>query len=82
MFLTKQPIGGTLKRASIGIERDYLVIDDMKISFDIIPQFLYELAHPDSRKWYRLRREGDACIVEIKIEPEEETNHEPPPPIQ
>jgi len=71
MFLTKQPIGGTLKRATIEIERDYLIIDGMKVTFDIIPQFMYEFAHPDPRKWFRLERRGDACLVHCEIRDEE-----------
>jgi hypothetical protein len=67
----REGTGGIVKRATIQIERDYLIIDGMKVTFDIIPQFMYELAHPDPRRWYRLRRVGDACMVDIKMEPED-----------
>jgi hypothetical protein len=56
MFLDPETIGGTLKRATIQIEPDCLIIDGMRVTFDIIPQFMYEFAHPDPRKWYRLER--------------------------
>jgi hypothetical protein len=72
MFLDEQTTGGTLKRATIQIERDYLIIDGMKINFDIIPQFMYEFAHPDPRKWYRLERKDEACLVHMEIREVEE----------
>ena len=63
--------GGIVKRATVQFEDDAIIIDGMKVTFDIIPQFMYELAHPDPRRWYRLRRVGDACMVDIKMEPED-----------
>lgn len=60
-----------MRRATVQIEDNALIIDDMRVSFEIIPQFLYELSHPDPRKWYRLERVGDRCIVHVRIDPDE-----------
>ncbi len=56
-----------MKKATIEIDRDYLIIDGMRVNFEIIPQFLYEFAHPDPRKWYRLERRGEECLVHVEI---------------
>lgn len=52
---------------SLTIDEDSLVVDGVRIAFIIIPQILYELAHPDPRKWYRLERTADTITVHVKI---------------
>jgi hypothetical protein len=69
-FVREGP-GGIVKRATVQFEDNALIIDGMRVTFEIVPQFLYELAHPDPHKWYRLERVGDRCIVHVKIDPDE-----------
>jgi hypothetical protein len=56
-----------MKRATIEIERDTLIIDGGRVAFEIIPEILYELAHPDPRRWYNFERVNDQIIVHIEI---------------
>jgi len=70
MTFVREGLGGIVKRATVQIEDNALIIDGMRVTFEIIPQFLHELANPDPAKWYRLERVGDRCIVHVKIDPE------------
>jgi hypothetical protein len=70
-FVREGSPGGIVKRATVQFEDDALIIDGMRVTFEVIPQFLYELANPDPRKWYRLERVGDRCIIHVKIDPNE-----------
>jgi hypothetical protein len=54
-----------MKKATIELNGDTLVIDGIRVSFDVIPQFLYEIANPDPRKWYRFERVGDELAVSV-----------------
>jgi hypothetical protein len=56
---------------SVVFNSDHLLVDGVRIRWDIIPQLLFELAHPDFRKWYRLERVGDDIIIHVKISEEE-----------
>lgn len=49
-------------------EDDRLIVDGVTLPVDVIPELLYSLAHPDSRKWYRFERIGDEVKVHIKIQ--------------
>lgn len=62
--------GGIVKRATVQFEDDAIIIDGMRVTFEVIPQFLHELANPDPSRWYRLERVGDQCIIHVKIDPE------------
>lgn len=53
--------------ASITFTPDTLTIDGIQFSLMVIPQILYEITHPDPRKWYRLERIGDVIHVEVRI---------------
>jgi hypothetical protein len=70
MSFVREGSGGIVKRATVEFEDGALIIDGMRVTFEIIPQFLYELANPDPRKWYRLERVGDRCIVHVKMNDE------------
>jgi hypothetical protein len=70
-FVREGSSGGIVKRATVQFEDNALIIDGMRVTFEVIPQFLYELANPDPRKWYRLERVGDRCIIHVKIDPNE-----------
>ena len=59
-----------MKRATVQFDDDALIIDGMRVTFEVIPQLLHEFANPDPSKWYRLERVGDRCIVHVKIDPE------------
>jgi hypothetical protein len=52
---------------SIMIEDKFLVVDGVHFALSILPQLLYEITHPDPRKWYRLERIGDAIQVHVRI---------------
>jgi hypothetical protein len=56
--------------ATITMDTTNLYVDGVAISFAAIPQMLYELAHPDPRKWYRFERVGDTVMVYVKISEE------------
>jgi hypothetical protein len=56
--------------ATITMDAAYLYVDGVAISFAVIPQILYELTHPDNRKWYRFERVGDTVTVYVKISEE------------
>ena len=71
-FVREDSPGGIVKRATVQFEDDALIIDGMRVTFEIIPQILYELSHPDPRKWYCFERIDDRCIVHVRIEPGEE----------
>jgi hypothetical protein len=70
MSFAREGLRGIVKRATVEIEDGALIIDGMRVTFEIIPQFLYELANPDPRKWYRLERVGDRCIIHVKMNDE------------
>lgn len=53
--------------ASITIDDDALTIDGVHIPLRVIPQMLYELVHPDPRKWYRWERVDDVIIFHVRI---------------
>jgi len=53
--------------ACISIDGDSLCIDGALIHLSIIPQILYEIAHPDPRKWYRLERVDESIIVHVRV---------------
>lgn len=57
--------------ASITFSEDAITVDGVRISLMVIPQMLYELTHPDPRKWYRFERVDDAIIVHVKITEDE-----------
>ena len=63
-----------MRKATIEFNGDTLMIDGVRVSFDIIPQFLYEIAHPDPRKWYRFERVLDELIVHTYFHDPSETN--------
>jgi hypothetical protein len=54
-----------MKKATIEFSGDTLLIDGVRVTFDLIPQFLYEIAHPDPRKWYRFERMNDELMVHV-----------------
>lgn len=58
-----------MRKAQIELEPDSITIDGMRVTFEVIPQFLYELAHPDPRKWFNFERIGDAAIVHMEMRP-------------
>lgn len=55
-----------MRKAAIEINGDTLIIDGIRVSFDVIPQFLHEMANPDPRKWYNFRREGDELLIHVE----------------
>jgi hypothetical protein len=55
------------KPASITFDHESITVDGVRLALDLIPQILYELTHPDARKWYRLSRIGDSIQVEVRI---------------
>lgn len=61
---------------TITFDEERLYVDGVAIRFDVIPQLLYEFAHPDPRRWFRLERVGDVVTVHFKIS-EEEPNGQP-----
>jgi hypothetical protein len=52
---------------SFQIDDDVLIVDGVRISLTLLPQMIYELAHPDPRKWYRLERIDNNIIVHMRI---------------
>ena len=52
---------------SITITEDSLIVDGVRIPLRVIPQMLYQLVHPDPRKWYRWERLGDTIQVHFRI---------------
>jgi hypothetical protein len=56
--------------ASITFDFENLYVDGVRISLALLPQMLYELTHPDPRKWYRLERVGNDIVVHLKISEE------------
>ena len=56
-----------MKKATIEFENDKLIVDGMQLTLNVIPQILYELAHPDPRKWYRFERVDNECIVHVEM---------------
>lgn len=61
---------------SITFDGYNIYVDGVAISLSLIPQALYELVHPDPRKWYRFERWGDQITVHVKIS-EEGNNGKP-----
>jgi hypothetical protein len=56
-----------VKKATIEFTDNRIIVDGMSITLDVIPQILYELAHPDPRKWYRFERVNGQCIVHVEM---------------
>ena len=56
-----------MKRATIEIQSDTLIIDGVRVTFGVIPEILYEIAHPDPRRWYNLERVNDVIIVHVEM---------------
>lgn len=56
-----------MRKAHLQFSPDGLIVDGMYLNFNCIAQFLYDMAHPDPRKWYRFERIGDVCIVHLQI---------------
>jgi hypothetical protein len=56
--------------ATITMDAKNLYVDGVPISFALLPQMLYELVHPDPRKWYRFERVGNDIVVHVKISEE------------
>jgi hypothetical protein len=52
---------------SFQIYGDALIVEGVRISLVLLPQMLYELTHPDPRKWYRFERIEDKVIVHVRI---------------
>jgi len=52
---------------NIELREDEFVVDGVRISLLQVSQFLYDLTHPDPRKWYRLERVGDVINVTVRI---------------
>jgi hypothetical protein len=70
-----------MRKATIELEGDELIIDGMRVTASAIPQALYELAHPDPRKWYNFERTGNTLLIHVEIrEPERPTADYPIPP--
>lgn len=63
-----------MKKASIEFDDYRIIVDGMVITLNVIPQILYELAHPDPRKWYRFERIGNQCIVHVELRDPAELN--------
>jgi hypothetical protein len=49
------------------IDGDALIVEGVRISLVLLPQVLYELTHPDPRKWYRFERIEDRLVVHVRI---------------
>jgi hypothetical protein len=63
---------------SFAFDRQDLIIDGVRVPFDTIPQLLYELTHPDPRRWYRLERIENMIVVHVRMtEVPEETHGNP-----
>ena len=52
---------------SIVIDLDSITIDGIRLPLAVIPQLLYQLAHPDPRKWYRWERMNGTLQVHVRI---------------
>lgn len=63
-----------MKKATIEFNDYSIIVDGMVITLNVIPQILYELAHPDPRKWYRFERVGNQCIVHVELRDPAELN--------
>ena len=56
-----------MRKATIEIERDTLIIDGGRVAFEVIPEILYELAHPDPRRWYNFARVNNKIVVHVEM---------------
>lgn len=56
-----------MRKAVVEISGGNVIIDGMPMGFDFLSQFLYEMAHPDPRKWYNFERNGDLLIIHVEM---------------
>lgn len=56
-----------MRKVNVEFQGGNVSIDGLVVSFDVVTQFLYEIAHPDPRKWYNFERHGDLAIVHVEM---------------
>jgi hypothetical protein len=61
-----------IRTTNIAFNQTDLIIDGVHIALENIPQFLYELTHPNPKRWYRLERVGDVIVVHVRMAVETE----------
>jgi hypothetical protein len=64
-----------IRITNFAFDRDDLILDGIRVPLAIIPQLLYEITHPDPRRWYRLERIENLILVHVRISEEPEETH-------
>jgi hypothetical protein len=52
---------------SYDVASETLTVEGIKISAFVIPQIIFELTHPDPRRWYRIERIEDHLVVHVRM---------------
>ena len=54
--------------AGVEFSERSLIVDGVQFSYAMLAELLYELAHPDPRKWFRFETLGDRSFINIRLE--------------
>jgi hypothetical protein len=48
-----------------------LEIDGVRVSYEVLPQLILAIVHPDPRRWLRFERVGNIVNVHVRLQKEE-----------